>query len=261
VVVQSYGGKIGRQYMPTRIAQAALAFYDRWLIDTDPAQTAKDKRLFQTQIKWLIANQTSDGRWLVNFAWGGQQVPWWSAMTEGLAMSALLRSYWMTRDPACLTAITRARTTFERDRDRHHGVAQSVVSGSKTYVVYEEYLRGYQDNVLNGWIFSLVGLYETATYLGDKAASADLRGPDRGLAAVKALLPYYDTGNWSYYNRDLPVTAARKNLDTVSYHSLVIGQLRYLTQISGDPFFAGYADKFQGYLDACTAAGKCPPGS
>ena len=44
------------------------------------------------------------------------------------------------------------------------------------------------------------------------------------LAAVKALLPKYDAGNWSYYCRDIPGTANKKNLDTVGYHGLVIGR-------------------------------------
>jgi heparosan-N-sulfate-glucuronate 5-epimerase len=258
VAMVFYTRGLGLQYSPTGIAQAALQYYDRWLVDTDPKLKASDKAAFLTQTRWLLSNQTSDGRWLFKFKWGNEPIPWWSAMTEGLAMSALLRAYAMTGNSACLTAISRARKTFERNA-RHLGVAKKVVVASQTYVVYEEYMGAYAPNVLNGWIFSLVGLYETSTYLRDPAASADLLHPDRGLAAVKALLPYYDTGDWTRYYVKSPGTSSTRGIDRVKYHSLVIGQLRYLATISGDPFFTQYADRFQGYLDACMAIKKCPP--
>lgn len=247
VIYWDYGGSIGKQYNPVTLIQAALAYYNRWLVDSDPAQAESDKTAFLTQINWLISHQTPDGRWLYTFRWGSQPLPWWSAMAEGEAMSALLRAYLMTGDPACLTAIERARSTFERDLT-DNGVELSVALGSDTYVVYQEYLTGYQANVLNGWIFSLVGLYETATYLGDSSAYFDFWGPDRGLAALKALLPYYDTGSWSFYNMVNPGKSVSGSLDSTAYHQLVIFQLRYLATISGDPFFSQYADRFQSYL-------------
>jgi heparosan-N-sulfate-glucuronate 5-epimerase len=260
VVIKKYPAPLGRQYTPTEIAQAALEYYDRWLVDKDPKLAASDKAAFLAQINWLLANQLNDGRWLFTFKWGHMKPPWWSAMTEGVAMSALLRAYSITGDPNCLTAITKARTTFERDLVSGNGVGMPVPVGSKTYVVYQEYPRGYgEPNVLNGWIFSMVGLYETATYLHDQVAMADLTGPDRGFAALKAMLPYYDAGNWSRYYITTPGTVQHGAIDTMVYHKLVIGQLKYLTQITGDPFFATWAAKFQGYLDVCTKAAACPP--
>ena len=258
VVLKDYGETIGTQYQPTSIAEAALAYYDRWQVDSEPTLKDSDRTAFLAQVNWLLANQTPDGRWLFWFRWGKQQVPWWSAMTEGVAMSALLRAYSMTRDPSDLTAIIRARTTFERDSN-HDGVGAPVIVGRTTYLVYQEYRPGYVTNVLNGWIFSMVGLYEAATYLHDPAASADLWGPRRGIAALKALLPFYDTGHWSRYDLRSPGRFATGDLASVGYHSLVIGQLGYVARISGDPFFSKYAARFAAYLTACEAAGKCPP--
>jgi heparosan-N-sulfate-glucuronate 5-epimerase len=267
VVMEYYDNAgLGREYSPTAVAEAALGYYDRWLVDTDSAKAATDRAAFMTQVKWLLANQTADGRWLFKFAWGRQKVPWWSAMTEGLAMSVLLRAYGLAGDPACLTAISRAVTTFGRSVGKSNGVVAPVVvkpkrGKSKTYVVYQEYQPGYVQNVLNGWMFSLVGLYETATYLHDGAALEALTKPDRGYAAVKALLPYYDTGNWSRYNITDPAKEQLTRFSTLNYHNLVIGQLRYMTKISGDGTFAKWADHFQNYWTACKAKGKCPPPS
>jgi hypothetical protein len=258
VVLKDYGGSLGRQYQPTTIAQAAIAYYDHWLTDTDPAEAAADKAVFLTQTDWLIAHQTPDGRWLFNFHWGNQVVPWWSAMTEGLGMSALLRAYALTGNPAARTAIERARSTFERDLE-HQGVEATVSFGSHDYVVYQEYLKGYEANVLNGWIFALAGLYEASTYLSDPQAAHDLWDPDRGIAAVRALLPSYDTGDWSRYDMVNPGPLAHGDLDSNDYHSLVISQLRYLGTITGDTFFSDYAKRFETYASACGAHGGCPP--
>ena len=43
-----------------------------------------------------------------------------------------------------------------------------------------------------------------------------------------------------------------------NYHEIHFRQLRWYAKVAGDPFFAGYADRFQRYLDACTAASNCP---
>jgi heparosan-N-sulfate-glucuronate 5-epimerase len=260
VALTVYKNGLGKQYSPTGVAQAALQYYDRWLIDTDPVKTAADKAAFQTQVNWLLKTQLPDGRWLFNFKWGHMAAPWWSAMTEGLAMSVLLRAYWMTGNPACITAINQARSTFERGLGNAHGVVKLVVINSKTYQVYQEYQPAYQaPNVLNGWIFSMVGLYETGIYLHDVASMLAVTAPDRGWAALKALLPYYDTGSWSRYYVTAPGTLQHGVWSTNTYHSLVIGQLRYVASITHDPFFTTWADKFQGYGTTCKAKGKCPP--
>ena len=259
VVMYDYGGKIGIQYTPTAIAEAALCDYDRWLVDKDNTLKNSDWAAFMTQIRWLLANQLPDGRWLFHFQWGKTPVPWWSGLTDGLAISALVRAYALTGDPAQLTAITQARTTYERDQKTENGITSPVKVGSKTYYVYEEYPPGYSvGNVLNGWIFALVGLYEDETYLHDKAATTLLRGPNRGLAALKALLPYYDTGNWSRYAMQ-PVTPRIGTRASRGYHNLVIGQLWFVAKISGDRYFSQVARRWQGYLDKCTAARHCPP--
>jgi putative cell wall-binding protein len=259
VVMTNYGGSVGRQYNPTSIGQAALAYYNRWLVDTNAGLKAADKAAFLTQTRWLVSHQEPDGRWLFWFKWGGQPIPWWSGMAEGVGMSALLRAYSITDDPTFLAAVFRARTTFERDTG-NQGVAGYVFLGSKKYLVYEEYLHGYAQNVLNGWIFGLAGLYDAATYLADPMASNDLNKPDRGFAALKALLPYYDMGNWSLYNVTSTEGGGSGFVAKVTYHQLHIGQLRWVASITGDSYFSGYADRFQAYLNACTAAGGCPPG-
>ena len=258
VVLVDYGGSIGLQHNPSTIAQSAIGYYNRWRFGSTTAeQKEADRTAFFAQIKWLTGNQTSDGRWLYRFHWGSQAVPWWSGMAEGIAISALLRAYSVTGDTAYLPVIARTRSTFERNQ-QHAGVTSSVIVSGRTYVVYQEYMPGYNQNVLNGWMFALVGLYEDAVYLEDPMAAFDVLAADRGVRAVRALLPLYDTGSWSYYSLNVFTGSNRGPLAGSAYHQIHIAQLRFLGTVTGDPVLIAYANRFQGYLDACTARGNCP---
>jgi heparosan-N-sulfate-glucuronate 5-epimerase len=247
VALWDYEGSLGKQYYPVTIAQAALRYYNRWYLSS--GRLDADREAFFTQVRWLVANQTADGRWLVYFHWGKQPVPWWSGMAEGLAISALIRAYALTGDSLYLTVIERARDALRRSvKDK--GTTQTLtVSGTKI-VVIQEYLPGYVQNVLNGWIFALVGLYEAALYLDDDVAAFEFYGPDRGVSAVRTLLPYYDTGSWSFYSLRTLSGAKRGPLAKPLYHRIHIDQLRFLAAITGDAVLADYAARFQRYQDA-----------
>jgi hypothetical protein len=249
VALADYGGSLGKQYYAVTIAQAALRYYNRWLGSSGFLEA--DKEAFFAQINWLVRNQTPDGRWLTYFRWGKQPLPWWSGMAQGMAISALLRAYALTADPTYLTAIERARDTLRRSVQQK-GVTQTLTVSGTRFVVIQEYLPGYEQNVLNGWIFALVGLYEEALYLHDETAAFEFYGPDRGVKAVRALLPYYDTGSWTFYSLHTLTGSKRGPLAKPLYHRIHIDQLRFLAAITGDTVLADYADRFQGYLDART---------
>ena len=248
VVQTQYGSPIGLQYNAVNIAQAAISYFDRWHSGTDtPAEAGVDRTAFFAQVDWLVANQQPDGRWLYTFQWGTQPVPWWSAMAEGQGMSALLRAYSVTGDVTYLTVMENARSTFDRPI-ADLGVGGTVTVAGKQLTVYQEYLPGYEDNVLNGWIFALTGLYEDAQYTGDPIALYDLVAADRGLPALRAILPYYDTGAWTFYSLDTLVGSNLGPKASAPYHSLVIRQLNFLYSITGDPVIKIYADRFEAYL-------------
>jgi hypothetical protein len=237
-------------YNPVAISQAAIAFFDRWHSAKEtPAQAEQDRKSFFNQVNWLMANQQPDGLWLFRFRWGFMQPPWWSAMAQGQAISALLRAYWVTGADAYLFASRKALATFDRPTSQR-GVTSLVTVESRRLSVYQEYLPGlYHDNVLNGWIFALAGLYEYAIYTGDPMALYDLVAADRGLPAVRYLLPWYDTGKWSYYALDSFTASTRGPKASQGYHALHISQLRWLHSITGDPLMRAYADRFQWYWD------------
>jgi len=248
VLMHDYGAPIGVQHNAVTIAQGAISYFDRWQSGQDtPAQADADRAAFFAQIGWLVANQQPDGRWLYTFAWGTQPLPWWSAMAEGLGISAMLRAYSVTGDSSYLDVLERARSTFGRTI-ANLGVDSSVTVSGRHLTVYQEYLPGYVNNVLNGWIYSLAGLYECAIYLGDPICLQDLTAADRGLPALRALLPYYDTGSWTYYGLNSLVGSKRGPKASVAYEELHVRQLSFLYSVTGDRVFNRYADKFRLYL-------------
>jgi len=258
VVLYDYGGSLGVQYNPVAISQAAISYYNAAVLsDEPPAARIADRARLRAQAEWLVSHQDSSGRWLYKFAFGGQPVPWVSAMAQGQAMSALIRANAIQPDARYLRAIAKARSSLHRVWSLG-GVGEWTTLGTKKYFVLEEYMRPYSPRTLNGWMFSMAGLYEAMVYLGDKQAEDDLKNPDRGFAALKALLPYYDTGKWSTYNlktfdKQQNGTGARRH-----YHELHIRQLRWMTKVTNDPFYRTVADRWQRYLDACDATATCP---
>ncbi len=248
VVLTQYPSPIGLQYNAVNVSQAAIAYFDRWHSGKDTtAEAGADRTAFFAQVNWLVENQQPDGRWLYAFQWGTQPVPWWSAMAEGQGMSALLRAYSVTGEKTYLAAMESARSTFDR-AIADLGVESDVTVAGRQLTVYQEYLPGYEDNVLNGWMFALAGLYEDARFTGDPIALYDLVAADRGLPALRALLPYYDTGTWSLYSLSAFVDSSPGRKAPSSYHALHIRQLRFLYSITGDPVMKTYADKFESYL-------------
>jgi heparosan-N-sulfate-glucuronate 5-epimerase len=257
VVLTNYGGALGIQYNPVSISQAAIAYYYAAVHSTEsPAQKTADRLALLAQAEWLVTRQDASGRWLYRFAWEGQPVPWVSAMAQGLGISALIRANAVRADPRFVRAIGKAVGSFHRDWSLG-GVGSWIAVGSKKYLVYEEYMRPHSPRTLNGWMFAMAGLYEASIYLGDAQARYELENADRGLAALKALLPFYDTGDWSTYNLkrlDATVNGSRAKRN---YHEIHIRQLRWYARITKDPFFQSYADRFQRYLNACLATKTC----
>ena len=223
----------GPEYNPVTISQVALADYRDWL-DSGSVSAWAD---FIRQTGWLVDHQLQDGRWLYTFAFGGQPVPWWSAMAEGQAISVMVRAYRATGDTRYATAAERALTTFGRLQS-DAGVT-SIDRGDRWY---EEYMWPYSPHTLNGFMFALAGLWEYHQTFGD-AQSASLVAD--GLHTLASNLSRFDTGRWSCYS--LP-DLTRCSLASTHYHTIHIAELRYYYALTGTTTFKTYADRWQADL-------------
>jgi len=206
------------------IFQYGLAAYDLYLQTGE--QRYLDKLLACAD--WAAENQQPDGSW-VTFAHECPEQPY-SSMAQGEGISMLVRAHLVTEEEKYLKAARKA-TEF---------MLKPVAEGGTTdYRGEDVYLYEYtfRPLVLNGWIFSLWGLYDYYKHTGDERTGAVLAAT---LETLKKKLPEFDTGYWSMYEDG-------KRICSPFYHDLHIAQLRVMYALFGDAIYNEYAEKWDGY--------------
>ena len=107
---------------------------------------------------------------------------------------------------------------------------------------YEEIAEIPNKHILNGMIYSVVGLWEIykikpQLIMADKLFHT-------GVKYIEKALHLFDTGQWSWYWVD---EKDPNYIASAMYHNLHICQLRYLFSITGKSIFEQYAEKFEAY--------------
>jgi hypothetical protein len=214
----------GPQYNPLFIAWWGLWNLEQHLQTHDKEYLDK----FLIQVAWLKAHavQREDGAivWPCYFDWQEGLCkltsPWISAMYQGVVISALVRAYRMNRDLELLHLCERATIVFTLAIE-DGGVRTS--EGGRT--LYEEYPLYPLPRVLDGFLFSLLGLYDLAVQTG----SPDIRRLfDEGVDGVKAVLPFWNYRNkWTWYG-------SHGYLCPPHYHKLNTVLLSILSRLTDD---------------------------
>lgn len=154
------------------------------------------------------------------------QPPWYSGMAQGLAVSFLLRVYAITQEPQLIN-ITKDIMYVMLQPDFKGGCLSKT---DEDYLWIEEYPScPASPQVLNGFIFALIGLVEYCEFFpGDNKAN---RLKNELQQSLKELLPTYDTRNWTRYNK-------RTIYPIREYYLRVqIFQMQQLYTITQDPYF------------------------
>ena len=206
---------------------------------------------FKLAADWLQENQTDDGCWLSPVPMPRYRLlsPWRSGMAQGLGISILTRAARLFDDSRdrYLDAAVAALQPFHKDI-REQGITTYHSEGP----FYEEYPCDPSRHVLNGFVFALWGLYDLVRAANHHEARLLW---NNGLATLKAWLPAFDIGYWSLYQ--LPRTP--RNPATVPYHELHIKQMAVLSEITDDPVFAEYHQRWYNYTDSSINALRTLP--
>jgi len=241
IPVVDYGTKngvyIGPQRNPLTIATRALAYYDNYL----QSKSAQDKTFFLNCVNWLDqAKIDKGGYWLWAYTFDlpafNVKAPWYSAMTQARIMVAFQRAYELTGDKHYLDAADQALKSLEVDI-QDGGVAVSGSTGGKWF---EEVVGGDLKStplVLNGHIFVLFDLDDFYSHTGSIEARTLF---NEGVLELKGHISQYDTGHWTYYDRIGHLA--------YDYHYVHIDQMQRLFDITGDPLFKEYHDKWSAYF-------------
>ncbi|MDZ4722588.1 MAG: D-glucuronyl C5-epimerase family protein [candidate division Zixibacteria bacterium] len=222
-------------YQPVGIALTAFGNLDMYRRTGDETYRMR----FIQLCDWFVAKQDNNGMWLINLfdRQYGLMKPWPSALTQGKAISCLVRAYALTNDMRYLVSARAGLKSF------HIEIQDGgVVRTNDGLSWYEEYPSAVPYQVLNGFIFALWGLYDLVR-IEENALARELY--EAGLQALRKKLPEFDTGYWSLYHISFEMT----NPASVPYHRLHIAQVHAMYRITGDEIFERYAAQWEEYLN------------
>lgn len=174
-----------------------------------------------------------------NFPWPPYNLtpPWRSAMTQAVALQALIKANEITGNATYLNHAKELLNAFLVEV-KNGGVTYKTPDNGWWFELYAGQSR-IEPRVLNGMLVSVLGIYDYYNYTKDMTAKF-LFG--EGLQALKHDLAYYDV-NQTYTYYDL----CCKNLSPLPYHKLVVDSLNQLYAITKDPFFKFYHDRWANY--------------
>jgi len=225
---------------PIVICQYALGIFEHLY-----QSNFKDEKLksdFMKQINWLDHNFIDIGfgkGWNVGYdipEYGLYQ-PWYLGLAQGEAASILTRAYLITNETKYLKLAEDAIRPFEKLVSDG-----GLLNYFNTFPVYEEYPSAKKTvGALCGYMFILFGFHDLMLANKSELATGLF---NRGVNALKSLLPFYDLGFWSrYYLFDYP----KEYVASYTYHSLHYEQLKSLYFITGDQIFLDYSIKWEQY--------------
>lgn len=248
--VGSSGGKAARtvKLVPRRVAE--LQLQGSGFIDNITISSTAHRAAFLSASRWLLRHQDERGGWPIRVArrlgegFKPLEPGWYSATAQGQAMSALVRAYLVTRDPAFLSAALKATGPLKRPVEQR-GVKAVFMN---MYDWYEEYPTTPGSFVLSGFIYALIGLFDVAETAGDKLGREAGVLFSRGIESLKAMLPLFDTGSGTVYDLRHFVLGSAPNVARWDYHTTHINQLQLLASIDSAPIFREYLKRWKTYL-------------
>lgn len=164
-----------------------------------------------------LATQRAGGiAWEYMFQFDGGIPPWTSGLSQGTAIQVLARAWSKTHEQQYLTAAQQALGIFKV------GPSQGIRVPTPAGAHYLEYTYAPRERILNGFIQSLVGLYEYTKLTGDPQGQQLFEAGD---AEARAEVPHYDTGSWSKYDQS--------SESDLNYHELLAEFLEHLCQKTG----------------------------
>lgn len=228
ILVPKYHVDTGEEiYFSIGIFQYGVAAYDLYL---KTKETIYKEKLIACA-EWAVENQQEDGGWKT-FTHVRPEHPY-SAMAQGEGVSMLIRAHIVSQDERYMAAVCKAKDFMLRP-----------ISEGGTTRYQDEDVYFYECTcdplILNGWIFSLWGLYDYCKYQNDENAEKVLAAT---LSSLKKKLPEFDIQYWSKYEDG-------KRVCSPFYHKLHVAQLRAMYDLFGDPIYREYADKWENYQNS-----------
>ena len=210
---------------PIAIFQYGLGAYDLYLINKDE----KYLKIFFNTIEWARNKQLDNGGW-ESFKIESPKEPF-SSMAQGEGVSLLIRGYVQYHEQKYLEAAKKAIYFMLKPLEEN---------GTTQYYDNKIYLKEFANEpvVLNGWIFSIFGLYDYLLINPDDEKVKEVYNTT--LETLKRELNKFDLTYWSKYD-------IKNKVASPFYHHLHIQLLRVLNDLTGEEIFEEFANKFVTY--------------
>ena len=225
-------------YQPYWIAHfAAAAYYNFY--HANKSIVLND---FRNQIAWLRNNETVFGNhsiWYYDFdnPWGDPNRdtnPFWSALSNGFGIAAMLESYALDGIASDLSVAWRALLSY-RCSLSDHGFA-TIWTGT---IWFEEEadnstpILATPSHILNGFMLSLECINYVYTFNSSAYALALF---NEGISSLKSHLPEFDTGLWQRYSM-------LSRYISSAYMIIHRDCFTKLAAMTGDSFFSDWSDR------------------
>jgi len=225
-------------YYPVYVAEYALGNYNKYIDN----ENEENKEEFLKHVDWLVENivdKKNFGVWehYYTLPYYNFKTPWIHGMAQGLAVSALLRAYELTKEKKYLDTAKKAYNVFNVPLKK--GGVRYIDKQKNIWL--EEYSVTPPPHILNGYIFALLGVYDFYQFTKQEKA---LELWNEGIKTLEKKLDDYDLGYWSLYN------LAHKHPAPIHYHKIHIKQLNRLYQITKNKLFKKYAEQWDQYLNS-----------
>ena len=159
---------------------------------------------------------------------------WYDGMTQGQAASVFLRAFIRTGDRRYKAAAQGAIEPFLAMDPR-------FVCMTPDGPILEEGGMTPPAHILNGWVFSIWGVWDVRTGLGDARAQSLV---ERTIACLRVKLPRYDVGWWTRYSLFPHVMP---DLAKPFYHRIHIDQMDVMHRLTGFAEFESAAERWRNY--------------
>jgi heparosan-N-sulfate-glucuronate 5-epimerase len=232
---------VGIQGSPHAVATNALRLYNDYVKNSNESA----RTYFINNVNWLVntkmlKNNGSFSTYEFSFPWpiGNYtiQAPWRNAMVDGEALDPLAKAFHITGNKTYIETAKKILNSFYVEV-KDGGVAYKTPNSGWFYEEYASKNSTKEPRVLNGMIHALFGISEYYNDTNDTSAKFIL---NQGILALKNDLPKYDNNGLSYYDRlGLPANSF--------YKSLHVTQLKKLFELTNDPIFKTYYNKWNEY--------------
>ncbi|OZU88943.1 hypothetical protein CIL03_07935 [Virgibacillus indicus] len=235
----------GKYYNPSTIAHYGLQHFSLFLKNNDT--TSKNKFLIVAD--WFLNHQDRKGGWSYSFDLDFYpsrltklKAPWYSAIGLGMAMSVLSRASYLTGNSKYCNSALKSQWIFKTP-SKKSGILSKF---ENKFSFYEECPTDPPSYILNGFMFSLIGLYDLYKGTNDRTTKKLYA---EGIISLKRMLPLYDLGNRTAYDLTHYTTdGGYPNVAKWGYHITHIHLLAALYSIEKDPKMRETLIRWKNYL-------------